>query len=262
MNARASNAGATAPSPTARAEDPRDHALRVQGLRAGYGRGGDIVCGIDLAQKPESIITVIGPNGSGKSSFIKTLAGLLPTRAGTVSVTGRDITTLSPARRVASGLAYVPQEANVFASLTIAENLKLATEFLRGRAGVGLAQRERVLVLFPELGQRPKTLAGNLSGGQRQMLAFACALLANPEVLLLDEPSAGLSPKIVGETMEAIVRVREAGVTVLLVEQNVAAALAIADEVVVLVAGSLILRAPSGDVKPADLAGLFFGKEA
>ncbi|TCT01664.1 ABC transporter ATP-binding protein [Aquabacter spiritensis] len=241
---------------------PADAALHVTGLRSGYGRGGDIVCGIDLAQRPESIIAVIGPNGSGKSTFVKTIAGLLPARAGRVRVTGRDVTGLSPANRVAAGLAYVPQEANVFGTLTIRENLKLATEFLRGRAGVGPEQRARVLALFPELAARPGTLAGNLSGGQRQMLAFACALLANPEVLLLDEPSAGLSPKIVSETMEAIARVRAAGVTVLLVEQNVSAALRIADEVVVLVAGALRLRAPAGDVKPADLAGLFFGRAA
>ncbi|MFG1461991.1 ABC transporter ATP-binding protein [Xanthobacter sp. DSM 24535] len=238
------------------------NALQVEGLRAGYGRGGDIVCGIDFAQKPETIVAVIGPNGSGKSSFIKTIAGLLKVRAGAIAVTGRDVTQLSPAKRVFSGLAYVPQEANVFRSLSIRENLKLATEFLRGRPGIGKEQEERVLALFPEIAARPRTLAGNLSGGQRQMLAFACALLANPEVLLLDEPSAGLSPKIVQETMEAIARVREAGVTIVLVEQNVAAALRIADEVVVLVAGRLSLRAPAGDVKPHDLAGLFFGKAA
>ncbi|MFG1423308.1 branched-chain amino acid ABC transporter ATP-binding protein [Roseixanthobacter liquoris] len=237
-------------------------ALRIQGLRAGYGRGGDIVCGIDFTQRAETIIAVIGPNGSGKSSFVKTIAGLLPARAGSVSVTGRDVTALSPARRVFAGLAYVPQEANVFRSLTIRENLKLATEFLRGRAGIGREQEERVLSLFPEIAARPRTLAGNLSGGQRQMLAFACALLANPEVLLLDEPSAGLSPKIVGETMEAIARVRLSGVSIVLVEQNVSAALKIADEVVVLVAGRLSLRAPAADVVPADLAGLFFGKAA
>ncbi len=103
-------------------------------------------------------------------------------------------------------------------------------------------------------------LAGNLSGGQRQMLAFACALLANPEVLLLDEPSAGLSPKFVGETMAAVTRVRESGVTVLLVEQNVSAALDVADEVVVLVAGRQSLRAPAGNISTADLADLFFAK--
>jgi ABC-type branched-subunit amino acid transport system ATPase component len=237
-------------------------ALSVRDLRAGYGAGGDIVRGIDLDQAPETILAVIGPNGSGKSSFVKTLAGLLHIRAGYVKVTGRDVTAETPAQRVAAGLAYVPQEANVFPSLTIGENLKLATEFLRGRAGVGPEQRQRVMELFPELGARLRTRAGDLSGGQRQMLAFASALLANPEVLLLDEPSAGLSPKIVGQTMEAILRVREAGVTVLLVEQNVAAALRIADEAIVLVAGQVSLRAPAAEVGAADLGELFFAKVA
>lgn len=216
--------------------------------------------GITLDQSPESILVVIGPNGSGKSSFVKTLAGLLPSREGTIAVTGKAVDALSPARRVMAGLAYVPQEANVFRNLTIQENLKLATEFLRGRRGVGPAQEAQVLSLFPELVRRPATLAGNLSGGQRQMLAFACALLANPEVLLLDEPTAGLSPKFVGETMEAIVRVREAGVTVLLVEQNVSAALRIADEVVVLVSGQKRLQAGAAELSNRDIADLFFGK--
>lgn len=236
------------------------YALSVQGLRAGYGSGGDIVCGIDLDQAPETILAVIGPNGSGKSTFVKALAGLLQPRAGRIAVTGSDVTHLSPAKRVVAGLAYVPQEANVFASLTISENLKLATEFLRGRTGVGPAQQAQVMELFPEIFRRPKLLAGNLSGGQRQMLAFACALLANPEVLLLDEPSAGLSPKFVSETMEAVTRVRQSGVTVLLVEQNVSAALQVADEVMVLVAGRNSLRAPAGDISNADLAQLFFAR--
>jgi branched-chain amino acid transport system ATP-binding protein len=235
-------------------------ALSIHDLRSGYPGGGDIVRGITLDQAPETILAVIGPNGSGKSSFVKTLAGLLRTRTGSIEVTGRAVSDLSPAKRVMSGLAYVPQESNVFRSLTIKENLKLATEFLRGRSGVGPAQEAQVMALFPELGQRPKTLAGNLSGGQRQMLAFACALLANPEVLLLDEPTAGLSPKFVGETMEAVVRVRESGVTVLLVEQNVAAAMRIADEVMVLVAGAKRLLTRPSDISSVDLADLFFGK--
>jgi len=235
-------------------------ALSIRDLRAGYPGGGDIVRGITLDQAPESILAVIGPNGSGKSSFVKTLAGLLRTREGSIEVTGRMVSNLSPAKRVMSGLAYVPQEANVFRSLTIKENLKLATEFLRGRTGVGPTQEAQVMALFPELGQRHKTLAGNLSGGQRQMLAFACALLANPEVLLLDEPTAGLSPKFVGETMEAVVRVRESGVTVLLVEQNVAAAMRVADEVMVLVAGTKRLLTRPTDISSVDLADLFFGK--
>lgn len=191
-------------------------ALAVRRLRAGYGRSDDIVRGIDLDVPPETIMAVIGPNVSGKSTFVKTLAGLLPARHGTIVITGVDVTALSVAQRVGTGLAYVPQERNVFASLTIRENLKLATEFLRDRPGVGGEHEERVLALFPDQGVRGKTLAGNLSGGQRQILAFACAMLANPEVLLLDEPSAGLSPRSVEETMQAVVRVRATGVTVVL----------------------------------------------
>ncbi len=237
-------------------------ALCVRGLHAGYGRGGDIVKGIDLDLAPETILTIIGPNGSGKSTFIKTLAGLLSPRAGSIAVTGCDVTALSAARRVAAGIAYVPQEKNVFASLTVRENLKLATDFLRRRAGTGREQEERVLTLFPELRARAQTLAGNLSGGQRQMVAFASALLANPEVLLLDEPSAGLSPRFVAETMEAVVRVRATGTTILLVEQNVRAALRIADAVVVLVAGRKTLEAAAGEVAMSDLGDLFFGQAA
>lgn len=237
-------------------------ALSVQDLRAGYARGGDIICGIDMEQAPETILAVIGPNGSGKSTLMKTLVGLLPARTGTISVVGVPVSTLSPARRVAAGLAYVPQQANVFASLSIRDNLKLAMDFLRDRAGVGPQQEERIMALFPELGRRPHLPAGNLSGGQRQMLAFACALLANPEVLLLDEPSAGLSPKFVSETMDAVVRVRESGVTVLMVEQNVTAAMRIADEVMVLVAGRRRLMAPARELSNDELADLFFARTA
>ncbi|WP_375456354.1 ABC transporter ATP-binding protein [uncultured Methylobacterium sp.] len=237
-------------------------ALSVRSLRAGYGRGGDIVHGIDLDQPPGTILAIIGPNGSGKSTFVKALAGLLRPRAGSIRVTGRDVTGLSAARRVAAGIAYVPQEKNVFATLTVRENMQLATEFLRRRAGTGPEQEARVLALFPELAARARTLAGNLSGGQRQMVAFAGALLANPEVLILDEPSAGLSPRFVSETMEAIARVRAAGTSILLVEQNVRAALRIADTVVVLVAGRKSLEASAGEIRPADLADLFFARAA
>ena len=237
-------------------------ALGVSGLRSGYGRGGDIVCGVDLDQSPETILAVVGPNGSGKSTFVKTLAGLVRPRAGAITLTGRDVTRLSPAQRTAAGLAYVPQEGNVFRSMTVAENLNLAVEFVRGRAGVGPNQEKQVLELFPDVMDRRKLLAGHLSGGQRQMLAFACALLSNPEVMLLDEPSAGLSPKFVDEIMERITRVRNAGVTVLLVEQNVSAALRIADEVVVLVGGRVARRCKPDELSGQDLEALFMGRAA
>jgi len=237
-------------------------ALLAEGLRAGYGGGGDIVAGIDLHVPPETILAVVGPNGSGKSTLVKALAGLVPLRAGRILVTGLDVTRRSAARRVAAGLAYVPQEANVFRSMTVQENLQLATEFLRGRAGVGPAREALVLELFPEVSARRRLLAGHLSGGQRQMLAFACALLANPEVLLLDEPSAGLSPKFVGEIMRAVLRARDTGVTVVLVEQNVKAALEIADSGAVLVGGRISRLAPARTLIDADLGALFLGRAA
>jgi len=234
-------------------------ALDVRGLRAGYGAADDIVCGIDLAVSPETVLAVIGPNGSGKSSFVRALAGLLRARAGSIRVTGCDVTALPAARRVAAGLAYVPQERNIFASMTVRENLQVATEFLRGRPGVGPERTSGVLDLFPDLRARTRAMAGDLSGGQQQMLAFACAMLANPEVLLLDEPSAGLSPRLVAEVMAAVARVRETGVTVVLVEQNVQAALDVADRVMVLVGGRSRLQARAGEIRMDGLADLFFG---
>jgi branched-chain amino acid transport system ATP-binding protein len=237
-------------------------ALEVTGIRAGYGDGGDIVCGISVSQRPETIMAIIGPNGSGKSTFVKTLAGLIKPRAGRISIVGSDLTRLSPARRVLAGLAYVPQEQNIFRSMTVRENIQLATEFLKGRPGVGQAQRQKVLEMFPEVASRMTLTAGNLSGGQRQMLAFACAMLANPEVLLLDEPSAGLSPKFVTEIMAAVVRLRDLGTTVVLVEQNVRAALDVADDVVVLVGGRISEHRPATEIKGCNLSNLFMGRAA
>jgi len=237
-------------------------ALRTDGLRAGYGGGGDIVDGVNLLVPPETILAVVGPNGSGKSTLVRTLAGLLRLRAGTIAVTGIDVTGRSAAQRAAAGLAYVPQEANVFRGMTVQENFQLATEFLRHRPGVGPAREAAVLELFPDVAARRRLLAGHLSGGQRQMLAFACALLGNPEVLLLDEPSAGLSPKFVGEIMRAVQRARDTGVTILLVEQNVRAALEIADMAAVLVGGRISRLAPARALLDADLGDLFLGRAA
>jgi ABC-type branched-subunit amino acid transport system ATPase component len=243
------------PAPPADGPKPT---LRVRDLHSGYGAGGDIIRGVSLDVAPGSIMAVIGPNGSGKSTFAKTLAGLLPPRRGTISLTGTDVTALDAPRRVAEDLAYVPQERNVFPSLTVRENLSLATEFMRKRAR-GRPSRETLATsLFPDVLTRSKTLAGNLSGGQRQMLAFACAMLADPDLLLLDEPSAGLSPRFASRTMQAVERVRASGVTVVLVEQNVQAALGVANSVLVMVAGQVRLLADPSTIKAADLARLFF----
>src|SRR5437762_9479140 len=150
---------------------PPAEILRATGLHAGYGTG-DIIKGVDAALGQGAIVTIIGPNGSGKSTLIKTLAGLLPARQGEIELEGKRLNDLSAPRRVRAGVAYVPQEYNVFRNLTVLENLKIAREFMGvNGAAAGLAEE-----LFPELRSHYKKQAGNLSGGQRQMLAFACAL--------------------------------------------------------------------------------------
>ncbi len=217
--------------------------LTVSALHAGYGAG-DILKGVDVALPAGRILTVIGPNGSGKSTLIKTLAGLLPARQGEIRLAGERLNDLSAPRRVRSGLAYVPQEYNVFRNLTVLENLKIAREFMGG----GTAPGDEVARLFPELAARHKTLAGNLSGGERQMLAFACALTARPRVLMLDEPSAGMSPKYMSEIFDTVRRVNAMGVSVLIVEQNATEALRISDACVVLAGGRVRLSAPAADV--------------
>lgn len=234
-------------------------ALSARGLYAGYG-GGDILSDISFDVIPSEVFTVIGPNGSGKSTLIKVLAGLVRARLGDVSLGQVPMSRLSAPERVSSGLAYVPQEFNVFPNMTIGENLKVSTEFLRRERRASIEQRDRVMSMFPEVGSRLNLRAGLLSGGQRQMLAFACAMMAEPKVLLLDEPSAGLSPKFVGEIFEKIKAVNGTGVTVFMIEQNAKEALRIADRVIVLVGGSIRLLTTPGEIESKhDLHRLYLG---
>jgi ABC-type branched-subunit amino acid transport system ATPase component len=229
--------------------------LSVTGLHAGYGAG-DILKGIDAALAEGTVVTMIGPNGSGKSTFVKTLAGLLAARQGRIELEGELLNDLSPPKRVRAGLAYVPQEYNVFRNLTVLENLKIAREFMgKGRGGFGLDEE-----LFPELGIHYKKPAGALSGGQRQMLAFACALAVRPKVLILDEPSAGLSPLLMGEVFAKIKKVNSIGISVLMVEQNAIEALRISGTCIVLAGGRVRAVAPASEVLGMkDLNSLYLG---
>ena len=232
-------------------------ALSVTGLRAGYGAG-DILKGVDIALEEGRVLTIIGPNGSGKSTLVKTLAGLLPARQGDVLLSGESVKSLSAPGRVRRGLAYVPQEYNVFRNMTVLENLRIAQEFMGGGKGPPLP--DDMAALFPELPSRFKAKAGNLSGGQRQMLAFACALTVRPRVLMLDEPSAGLSPKFTADIFRTVKRVNEMGVSVLMIEQNAIEALRISDTCVVMAGGSVRLTAPAGEVLGMkDLQSLYLG---
>jgi branched-chain amino acid transport system ATP-binding protein len=212
--------------------------INVRDLCVGYG-GDDIVNSVQFNVQAGEVFTIIGPNGSGKSTLIKSLAGIVPSRSGKVSLFGDDVTELKAPQRISAGMAYVPQEFNVFRNMTIGENLKLSTEFLGLLKGEAKAEQERVLEMFPDIAERQNLLAGNLSGGQRQMLAFASALISSPDVLLLDEPSAGLSPKLALEIFQKVKSVNELGTTVVMVEQNVAAALPFSERVLVLVNGSV-----------------------
>jgi branched-chain amino acid transport system ATP-binding protein len=210
-------------------------ALRVEALEAGYEPGLPIVRGASLSVESNEIVAVLGPNGAGKSTLIKAIAGLVPISAGKVLLHDREITGRAAHRLPHEGLGFVQQTENVFVNLSIDDNLDLAASILKVPKKRRLAE---LYALFPDLARQRRLLAGRLSGGQRQMLAVARALVGEPKVLMLDEPSAGLSPKLVGIVFEKLVEVRATGVTIVLVEQNVKAALAIADRAAVLVEGS------------------------
>ena len=218
-------------------------ALSTQALVAGYEPGLPIVRGVDFSIRSGELVIVLGPNGAGKSTFVKAIAGLVPIHAGATMLGDFDITAVPTHEKIRHGLAFVPQTENIFATMSIHDNLLLAANVLpkekRSRRVADL------YAMFPDLAARPSLRAGQLSGGQRQMLAVARALIVEPSVLILDEPSAGLSPKIVQEVFAQLKAINETGVTIILVEQNVKAALAIADRAAILVEGQLRHEGPA-----------------
>lgn len=205
--------------------------LSANELVAGYLPGVDILNGASLELHRGELVGIIGPNGAGKSTLVKTLFGLVPVRAGRVELEGSDITGLPAHELVARGVGYVPQTKNVFPSLTIEENLKMGMYLDPSRFG---ERFDEVADLFPMLAERRKERAGLLSGGQRQMVAMGRALMTAPSVLLLDEPSAGLSPINQDEVFARIDQVKRSGVSVVMVEQNARKCLLIADTAFVL----------------------------
>lgn len=233
-------------------------ALSTSGLVAGYERDLPIVRGVDLSVRAGELVAVLGPNGAGKSTLVKAIAGLVPVHAGTIDLCGSDITAMPAHDKIRHGLAFVPQAENIFATLSIDDNLRVAADILpKERRAARIAG---LYTMFPDLAQRPFRRAGALSGGQRQMLAVARALIVEPSVLILDEPSAGLSPKIVAEVFTRLKAINRTGVTIVLVEQNVKAALAIADRAVILVEGRLRHEGSATDLVGNPLIGeLYLG---
>lgn len=212
-----------------------DPLLAVTDLRAGYTEEVEILKGIDLDVPASELVVIIGPNGAGKSTLIKAVFGLLPPSHGVVRLAGEDVTGEKAHVMVAKGVGYVPQVNNVFATLTVEQNLAMGG-YLHRKA---IAERtERLYEWFPVLRERSDTKVGKLSGGQRQLVAMARALMAEPNVLLLDEPSAGLSPSNVDEIFHRIREINEQGVSIMMVEQNARRALALADQGYVLDQGT------------------------
>jgi branched-chain amino acid transport system ATP-binding protein len=232
--------------------------LRVEALEAGYEPGLPIVRGASLTVAAGEIVAILGPNGAGKSTLVKAIAGLLPVSGGSVWLGEREITRVAAHKLGALGLGFVPQTENVFTNLSVAENLELAAALQK------VQSRERLPALyklFPDLARQRKLLAARLSGGQRQMLAMARALVRMPQVLMLDEPSAGLSPRLVGEVFAKLREIRASGVTIVLVEQNVKAALAIADRAAVLVEGRERVVASAAELaRDERIAELYLGR--
>lgn len=221
-------------------------ALHVGALVAGYEAGAPIVNSVSMDVAPGEIAVVLGPNGAGKSTLVKAIAGLAPTTSGSIRLGDRDITGIETHRLVGLGLAFVPQTENVFGQMSVADNLLLSAGILDARAKP--ARLEAIYAFFPDLARQRRLAAGRLSGGQRQMLALARAMIVAPKVLLLDEPSAGLSPKLVELVFAKLVDIRDGGVAILLVEQNARAALAIGDRAHILAEGRKVYEAPAQDL--------------
>lgn len=219
--------------------------LAVTDLHSGYGAN-EVIHGIDFSVDTGEIVTILGPNGSGKSTFVRTLLGYVRAQRGQVVFDANDITRLSPTARARLGIGYVPQLANVFRPLTVRENLEMGGYSLR-RAELAPRLAE-VCELFPVLWERRSQRAGTLSGGERQLLAMARAMMVSPRLLCLDEPSAGLSPMRADEVFEHIRRIASLGVSLIVIEQDARRSLSVASLAYVLVTGSVAFRGPAAAV--------------
>jgi branched-chain amino acid transport system ATP-binding protein len=220
--------------------------LEVENLRVSYGKI-EAVKGISFSVEAGQVVTLIGTNGAGKTTTLRTLSGLLKPTSGRIVFNGRHLTRVPPHKVVALGLAHSPEGRHIFPRLTIEQNLQLGAYLRKDTAGI-TKDIERAYELFPILGERRKQAAGTLSGGEQQMLAMGRALMCQPKLLMLDEPSMGLSPIMMQKIMATIVELKSQGTTILLVEQNAQAALSLADHAHVMEVGSIKLSGTGQDL--------------
>jgi len=236
-----------------------DPLLDIAGLSAGYGKIG-VLHGVDLRVGRAEIVALLGPNGAGKTTLLRAVSGLLPTTAGTVTFGGRNMRDAGPRATLRAGLAHVIEGHRVFTQLSVIDNLLLAAYDLP--RGERWARVDEALGLFPEIAAKRHDRGGALSGGQQQMLAVAQGLVRRPRLLMLDEPSAGLSPLLVDRVLSVAARLRETGASVLLVEQLVEKALALANRVYALARGRIVLAAPTSEPDlPQRLERAYFGHD-
>lgn len=234
--------------------------LEIQKLTAGYNAGPDILHEVNLQLHENEIVTIIGPNGAGKSTILKSIFGITDIREGKIFHGSREITGLKTDQIIRSGIAMVTQGKNIFPDLTVEENLEMGS-FIRKNKKEIEEQKKEVFSFFPKIEKFRDKRTGILSGGERQMVALGMALMLAPEVLLLDEPSIGLAPKVMGEVFEKIQKIRKAGTSILMVEQNASRALEISDRGYVLELGKNALEGTGKDLlKNPRVGELYLGK--
>lgn len=236
--------------------------IHIEGLWAGYG-GLDILRGVDLSVEQGGINCIVGPNGAGKSTVLKAISGLLTPRSGSITIGGVDLTGKSPDEILRAGIVQVPQRHGLFARLTVRQNVLMGGYVIRRRRKHLERRYEELAQLFPPLATRPHALAGSLSGGQRRMVEFARAMMLEPDVVLLDEPTLGLDPHSLSIIRDSALQMNKEGTTILMVEQNVRFGLSLAHEATVMSAGTIALTGTAQEISDhPNLMDIFFGAAA
>ena len=232
--------------------------LEVRALQAGYGAI-NVLWGVDLDIAAGKLTAIIGPNGAGKTTLLRAIMGLVPATAGTLTLDGMSIAGTPTSRLASAGVALIPEGRMVFRDMSVEENLLLGGYPVRNASGMP-ARMAEAYAMFPRLAERRRQLAGSLSGGEAQMLAMARGLMADPRLLLIDEPSLGLAPVIVDEIFALLQRLKDAGRTIVLVEQNTRRAIDVADQVYLMRSGRIVLAQRSADVDLESLHRLYFAR--